>query len=729
MASSVASSGPASSFNDTHWDVLFKLLDAVVPPVVVVAADSPDSHSSAITISEAEFAKLYNDLQSDVKDPPSVEAFREYLAARASQNGDFVKTVKDMIDGLSPSVCGQLRFILGAMGSRLGGLISTGYFVPFDKQPAHTREAILQSWTTSWFSLWPMLARTFLIMAKACWARSTPLLEELTHYQSAIQSPKVQTGSPHNFNFMQFNASEPAVVETDVVIVGSGCGGGVCAKLLAEAGHRVLVVDRGYYFQPESLPMKAALVDQVLQAGGGLTTVDGSTMVIAGSSWGGGGSINWSVSLQTPDEIRQEWAKDGLPIFTSTGYQESLDRVCAVMGVNDKHNNFNFANKLIKEGAESLGWRFKVCPQNTADHEEHSCGASCGMGCREGKKQGPAVSWLPLAAKSGARFIEGFDVSKITFDDSNGLKKATGIEGTWTSRDASGTPFSREGRTKQSVQIKAKRVIVAGGAVNSPVLLQKSGLKNPNIGKHLKLHPCACFTAAFKEEVKPWEGPIATVVLTEFDNEDKKGYGPRVYSTAMHTLVGMLQLPWKNGTQYKVDALKYPHLVGYVAITRDYSSGSITPEPTDGSPVINYTPSPADCKHILIGLIATAKLCYLRGAIELAPDVAGVPPFRSQIPAAERSLSDTEFVQWLKQLETTGVHPRDSMFQSAHQMGSCRMGATAEAGVVDQTGKAWEAENLYLADSSIFPSAGGVNPMITTMAIADRVAHSVAAGL
>jgi hypothetical protein len=116
MASSVASSGPASSFNDTHWDVLFKLLDAVVPPVVVVAGDSSDSHSSAITISEAEFAKLYNDLQSDVKDPPSAEAFREYLAARASQNGDFVKTVKDMIDGLSPSVCGQLRFILGAMG-------------------------------------------------------------------------------------------------------------------------------------------------------------------------------------------------------------------------------------------------------------------------------------------------------------------------------------------------------------------------------------------------------------------------------------------------------------------------------------------------------------------------------------------------------------------------------------------------------------------------------------
>lgn len=116
MASSVASSGSASSFNDTHWDVLFKLLDAVVPPVVVVAADSLDSHSSAITISEAEFAKLYSDLQSDVKAPPSVEAFREYLAARASQNGDFVKTVKDMIDGLSPSVCGQLRFILGAMG-------------------------------------------------------------------------------------------------------------------------------------------------------------------------------------------------------------------------------------------------------------------------------------------------------------------------------------------------------------------------------------------------------------------------------------------------------------------------------------------------------------------------------------------------------------------------------------------------------------------------------------
>jgi len=283
-------------------------------------------------------------------------------------------------------------------------------------------------------------------------------------------------GPTFDYNFLQFShdASEPATFETDIVIVGSGCGGAVSAKVLAEAGHHVLVVDRGYYFSPSECPVPTVSLHHIMQGGGGLATEDGATMLGAGQVWGGGGSVNWSVSLQTPDIVRKEWADMGLGIFTQPEFQQSLDRVCSFIEVNDAHQRHNYNNQILLEGAKKLAWKAKVCPLNTSN-SEHNCGCSCVFGCREGKKQGPAVSWLPAAARHGARFIEGFEVLKIHFDEADGMKKAVAIEGVWTSRDDSGRVFS-EPRTRKRLLIKAKKIIIASGALNTPLLLQKSGL-------------------------------------------------------------------------------------------------------------------------------------------------------------------------------------------------------------------------------------------------------------
>jgi hypothetical protein len=291
-------------------------------------------------------------------------------------------------------------------------------------------------------------------------------------------------GKGYDFRFLQFPSAPkgvndtPVVLEYDVVIVGSGCGGGVCAKNLAEAGHSVLVVDKSYYHPPEALPMSEPAGSlHLFEAGGIDSTDDGSLSVISGSCWGGGGSVNWSASLQTQGFVRKEWAEDRkLPFFGSEEFQTCLDRVCERMGVSDKHIRHNHGNQVLLEAARKLGYTAKAVPQNTAG-AEHYCG-HCAQGCGSAEKQGPATSWLPDAARAGAHFVEGLEVEKVVFKENGGAKKAVGIRGVWTSRNGDGgLDGPLEQRVKRRVVVKARKVIVSAGSLWSPIVLLNSGLK------------------------------------------------------------------------------------------------------------------------------------------------------------------------------------------------------------------------------------------------------------
>lgn len=288
---------------------------------------------------------------------------------------------------------------------------------------------------------------------------------------------------PHfEYEFMQFSAnSEPEIIETDVVIVGSGCGGAVCAKNLAEADNRVLVVDKAYYYPPEALPMTEEEAGiHLFDSGGAIVTDDSNMTVVAGSAWGGGGTINWSASLQTQGFVRKEWAQDrGLTFFETAEFQSCLDRVCHRMGVSADHIRHNHGNEVLLEGSRKLGYHAKAVPQNTGG-KEHYCG-HCGIGCGAAQKQGPVVSWLPDAAKAGAKFMEGFQVDRVLFEDAN-KTIAIGVEGQWVSRNSKGqVDGSLSERVVRKVVIKAKKVVISCGTLWSPVVLQNSGLKVSNI--------------------------------------------------------------------------------------------------------------------------------------------------------------------------------------------------------------------------------------------------------
>ena len=602
----------------------------------------------------------------------------------------------------------------------------TGSTTPFHQQPINVRQQILQSWATSYIPPLPVAFKSLSTLFQAVWLKTSPTYNNIIGFPRAPVHGK--PGKGFDYEFIQFPpGSEPETIETDVVIIGSGCGGAVCAKNIAESGERVIVADRAFHFPPEHLPMTEADGSVHLFQNGGMEfSDDSSILVVAGQTWGGGGTINWSASLQTQNFVRQEWADSGLPFFTSSDFQTSLDRVCARMGVSSEYIEHNKANSVLLEGARKLGYSAKAVPQNTGG-KQHFCGY-CMYGCGSAEKQGPVVSFLPDAAKAGAHFIEGFDAQEILFANTKGKKTAIGVKGLWRSRDSNGG-VSGADVTTRSVIIKSRRIIVSCGTLQSPLLLMRSGLRNPHIGRNLHLHPVSHIYATFDESTNPWEGGILTGVIESFQDLDKYGHGTKLEAMTMLPGIAIPLIPWTSGPEWKLIASKFKDMVGFISLCRDRDTGRVWADKVDGKCRIAYTPSAFDRKHILEGLIALAKICYVSGAREIMTTTAGISTFvrKDAIKGTTGAgINDTAFQEWLLLVRKKGLSLPDASFASAHQMGTCRMGPSERCSVVDSQGKVWGTEGLYVSDASVFPSASGVNPMVTNMAISDWISMGIA---
>ncbi|KAL5326810.1 hypothetical protein ACEPPN_004499 [Leptodophora sp. 'Broadleaf-Isolate-01'] len=723
--------GPEESpFTEANWITLLAIMDTVIPSIARGKSTSSIELNQR-TISEEEYQTTAAHLKETVVDPPNAKDLDEFLAERASDIPGFQQLLKRSLVFYAPQDARKgLGFILSALNTRIGSRILTGYTTPFHSQPILIREEILERWRLSYLAPLNVVYKQMTTIAKSLWLKTSPTFHKVSGYQPIPHHFKPK--SSHEYDFLQFSpGEEPEVVETDVVIVGSGCGGAVCAKNLAEAGHRVLVADKAYHFPPSQLPMtEEAGGIHLYENGGAIQSDDGSTVIVAGSSWGGGGTVNWSASLQTQSFVRKEWAQDrGLTFFETAEFQNCLDRVCDRMSASTEHVRQNHGNRVLLEGSRKLGYHAKAVPQNTGG-TEHYCG-HCTMGCGSGQKQGPVVSWLPDAAKAGAEFMEGFTVDHVIFDELSGVKKAVGVKGKWISRNASGgVEGPQSGRTVREVIIRAKKVIISCGSLWSPIVLLNSGLKNPHIGRNLYLHPVNTVNMVFKEDVRPWEGGILTSVCTTFENLDGLGHGAKLEATVMLPSMSLVLRNWTNGLQYKTTALKFRHTNGYISIVRDRDPGRVYKDAVSGHPRVQYTPSVFDRGNVLEGVIALAKIAYVEGAREIHLVNSGVAPFIRDSASEDHDspnpgITDPAFAAWVKDLKRIGNKPPMAGYASAHQMGSNRMSVLPQDGVVDPEGRVWGTEGLYVADASVFPSASGVNPMITNMAICDFISRGV----
>lgn len=492
-------------------------------------------------------------------------------------------------------------------------------------------------------------------------------------------------------------------LECDVVIVGSGAGGGVVAGILSEAGQRVVVLEKGKALGSRDMTqVEGEMLEKAYLEGGLLMTQSGSMPILAGSCLGGGTVINYTTSFALPDAVREEWNDlSELSLFTSSRFSESLARVKERLNVGTRWSTPGTRDELMERGLKKLGWHSDVIPRNVTDCQEGKECGYCGYGCRHGAKNDTARTYLRDAVASDARLITGCSVIRVLKEGG----RAAGVVGNVALPD---------GRSV-SLTVRARIVVAACGSINTPALLARSNLSNSNIGKGLRLHPASAVMGIFPDPVEPWSGALQTRYSEQFANLDD-GYGVRFETAPLHLALPASAFGWEGAGKYRddINRLKNMSLIGLLLRDRDHGRVAVT---RSGRPRVHYDMSKYDAAHMHRGLLGGAEVLAAAGATEVF--TLHSPPVRA----------NTSTANWLK---TFGSGCRDSGYRhnrmsyiTFHQMASASMGKDPKKSVVGETGETHELPGLYIADASIFPTSSGVNPMITIMALADHIANRI----
>jgi choline dehydrogenase-like flavoprotein len=497
--------------------------------------------------------------------------------------------------------------------------------------------------------------------------------------------------------------SQDTTLYTDVLVIGSGAGGGVVAGELSAAGQDVIVVEKGgYYSEPDFHGREQTSSQELFEKFGSLTTADVSMNILAGSTLGGGTTINWTASLRTPDHVLREWARDfGFSGATTADFQHSLDAVMQRMNVNEAESIANGTNARLEKGCKALNYDVTVIPRNVKGCEE--CGF-CNFGCSFGAKQGTLKTYLQDAHTRGARILVRAHVERVLHE--RGLVSGAKIQ----VQDADGKPHT--------VTVHAKKVVVAAGAIHTPALLLRSGLVNSNIGANLHLHPVTVTYGIFEEAIHPWHGAPMSRLSAQFANLDGKGYGVRLETAPVHPGISALTFPWQSGRAHKRMMGNLNHMANIIILTRDFYGGRVAVD-RDGQPLVHYQLNPYDARHLMRGTLESMRVHLAAGAHEICS------PHNNAL--VYRPADGGDFEAFLKQVEARGFQPNAYMLFSAHQMSSCRIGGNSATGAIDPSGETYEVKNLFVADGSALPTASGVNPMVTIMGTAHYLAQQIKA--
>ncbi len=487
-------------------------------------------------------------------------------------------------------------------------------------------------------------------------------------------------------------------LECDVVIVGSGAGGGAAAGVLAGAGLDVIVVEGGDYYDDRDFDGSELGALTRYYMGAPNATHDQSVGLIAGSCLGGGTVVNYSTSFRTPDEVRSEWAGHGVPAFTSDDYTASLDSVCERLGVNQEHNDPSTREQKLQEGCVELGWHVDAMPRGVRQCAQGKECGYCGLGCRVGAKQSVVKTWLADAHQAGTRLIVRTRVDRVALRDG----AARGIEG----RTVDG----------HRLEISARAVIAACGAIHTPALLKRSGLQNPNIGKHLRLHPATAVFGVFEEELRPWEGVMQALYSDQHRDLDG-GYGLKYETAANHPHLFLQFAPWRGRQEHFTLMEGLSRSVPIGVLLRDRDGGEVRVG-RDGEPVVRYRLSEYDAGHLRTGIDGAAQILEAAGARRI---FSAQNRWVAYDPGTSGSRE-----RFMSEADSTGYGPGQVVLGSFHIMGSVRVGGSPASSACDPTGQTWDVRDLYVMDGSSFPTASGVNPQISIQAIAHMNARALA---
>jgi len=487
-------------------------------------------------------------------------------------------------------------------------------------------------------------------------------------------------------------------VSCDVCVIGSGAGGAVVAKELAEAGHDVVIVEEGGYFGTKDFRVDDTIWSTTnLYRDGGATLIYGkpNIMYVEGRCVGGSTAINGATSWRTPEKIMKRWQWEReLHGFTAKKMDRFFSRVedhLHVQAMIPEAKNRD--SELLKIGGERLGYTVK---QNVRS-QDHCVGTNmCLTGCPTGAKQSTLVSYIPRFLKQGGNIYTNCRVKKVLTKG----KRAIGVDAHFIDPETK--------KKKHKLRVRSKVVIVCAGAIQTPALLMKSRIKDEAglLGKNLLVHPNTKVMAVFDDKVNAWHGVNQGFQITEYFDE-----GILMAVNFVSPGVAALAMPLEGTQLLKIMKDEYHHMVMGGALIEDTGSGYVKTGPFDTILPI-YNLNDHDFHQTIRATALLAEVFFAAGARKCYLPFTGLHEIGS--------------VDDIPKIYSYKFSPLDLELMTVHIMGTAQMGGDPKRSVIDPNGEFHNIKGLFVADASVFPTPVGVNPQITIMALASRTAEYIA---
>jgi choline dehydrogenase-like flavoprotein len=602
---------------------------------------------------------------------------------------DTVEKVERFVEKL-PS---QLSFGLKGLLRGLDAASYLGERRPFVKVKADKRLKLLEGWRNG-DALRRLMLRALVSPLKIAHFDNPKLYKQLgcvyefdklrTEAKPAYMRDRVHPGN---------QLGGDLALECDVVVVGTGAGGAVVGRELAEAGLAVVFVEEGHYFDRTQFTGRAFSMQQKLYRRGGSTFSVGNVAIPIplGQSVGGSTTVNSGTCYRTPDRILRKWQRElGLSELGPDQLAPYFDRVESVLGVDYAKAELMGGNgRVIARGCDALGFK-QHGPLKRNAPECDGQGVCC-FGCPTDAKRSTNVSYIPLALRAGAEVFSACKMTRIIVDGG----RARGI-----------VARTEDGHT---LTIRARAVVIACGSIMTPLVLSAQGLggRSGQLGKNLSIHPACGVLAEFDEQIMSWKGIPQGYSIHELHNEGILYEGANV---PLEMTMSMTQL---IGPELIRLAESYDHVASFGFMVEDTSRGSVSE--IAGQPVIRYWLQDKDVAHIKRGCDVLAQIFFAAGARRVHMPIAGFDVLSSPDDLAA--------------LRRANVRAWDLDVSAYHPLGTARMGSDPATSVVGPDHEMHDTAGLYVVDGAAVPTSLGVNPQITIMTLATRAAEKIAAKL
>ncbi len=502
----------------------------------------------------------------------------------------------------------------------------------------------------------------------------------------------------------------PVNIDCDVAIIGSGAGAGITAELLSKAGLKIVIIEEGQLKSSSDFKQREPEAYATLyQEAAGRQTKDKGITILQGRSVGGTTTVNWTSSFRTPPSTLKYWQEQfGLTDYNPEALAPYFQQAEERLNISPWAALPNENNELLRRGAAKLGIKAEVIPRNVKGC--YNLG-SCGMGCPTNAKQSMLVTTIPFALDAGATLLVETRAEK--FDIANG--RITGLNCIAVKPNAA--PLNN---AATPTRVTAKHFVLAGGAINSPALLLRSGAPDPHkrLGTRTFLHPVAITTAIMTNPVTAWDGAPQSIYSDHFlTTQPIDGpIGFKLEVAPLHPVFFGANLPGFG--QKQADLFRqYPHANVLLALMRDgfheQAAGGKVELRSSGAPLLDYPLTEFVMDGARRGMLAMAEIQFEAGA-------------KTVYPGHEMALGTRTWAETKKAIEALPMKPLLTKIGSAHVMGGCGLAADEKHGVTRPDGQHWQLENLSIHDGSIFPTSIGANPQLSIYGNVNRLAQGLA---